>query len=427
MKYTRFTPEEIKHKKKSYKITIIICSVLLALFFPLVPMSIGVLIQARVINISEISYKSIDIDDQFYVEEFTLVDQYYVTMDNVYHQTINSRGLVISFEDKDGIVCYASIDLKTYDEFYDICEKFIEDPERKIGDVVFSGCFSCTDFHLKNSDYFEKAYQLHNATRPGVNTGLTFEYDFPTAEQYIRNKLETALLLCIISAVATIPYAILIIFSAYKIKHLADPVPILSGTDILKKMSIKQRIAGFIHAALFASSILTVISVVFLGVLKEDNALPVYITSFFVFFISGFAYLIYAKPVVACKKILNNYFVTQDKIAKELDNYLFTSESIRCTNSFVLLPGNIVLPIKCFLWVYTKVSKNNFGVTTEILLIVKTPEKRTVKIPLGDTSDIVTFNRMLNICKDSFPKDMLVGLTKENKKRYTELIRYKVY
>ena len=89
MKYTRFTPEEIKHKKKSYKITIIICSVLLALFFPLVPMSIGVLIQARVINISEISYKSIDIDDQFYVEEFTLVDQYCVTMDNVYHQTIN--------------------------------------------------------------------------------------------------------------------------------------------------------------------------------------------------------------------------------------------------------------------------------------------------------------------------------------------------
>ena len=198
--------------------------------------------EKTVVDADSVTYSEFNTENEYYFKELTLVDQYVYFLEDT-ESNIVERDFLVCFIDKDGELCYASLEVAKEDDISGICIKYLNDENAGVGDVVLSGCFSCYALDKQSDDIdsdFEIAYDKYQADLPGKKTNLHFKYDAENAEAFAEKRSTEGTIFLVAATVFFLISATVIavtLISYKKSKKITDIVtedtscPNLMGSD----------------------------------------------------------------------------------------------------------------------------------------------------------------------------------------------------
>lgn len=381
---------------------------------------------AELLSVDEIKY------GHYYVDELVILDQYAAT-ERYYGSSMTGDGLVSNrhllayYVDDDGKVCYVSLSVDRYnykqDEISDLCDDFIEDDTKNAGDLKLSGCFIFQEISEGSTmdSYYSDFYDRYSELYPGEKTQWGLVYECATAEEYLAAKRTSAIPLLIVSAAFLLPSAIGLFFLIRKRKYLRTDLLLPSGEECVQKIikadkkakillicGIGAFVLGFALAMLF--SFMNRMELGGIGIMIVG-------CSILILAIFGAYY-----PVSSAKKLLEKEGISLEEAAVDIDNALFVAEKIRCGRKVLLMNNKVCIPLRGIAWIYLHEVRSAYGLVTTRSIVLRTFSGKKMEVTTG-SDDLQTISALLNTCGEYFSPELILGFSREARKRYRELLR----
>ena len=205
MEYKGYTPDKIKKDKKTNRNIIVLLVLPLVLGAFLIVGGISNILSIKIEEISDVPVASINSDTEYYFEEMVVVDSY-AYVGNSVTSYVKSTDYLIRFVDGNGKIVYTTLRTEDYTKFNDALEEYIENENKKIGDLVLTGCFHGYSNGSKVSEYAKEAYELYYKEMPGEFLDWTFYYsDVDTIEEFKKEEISNESFFLILGSLFLVP------------------------------------------------------------------------------------------------------------------------------------------------------------------------------------------------------------------------------
>jgi len=141
---------------------------------------------------------------------------------------------LVSFNDQNGQLCYASLGVKAGSPIYEQCAAYVKDASQQIGSLVLSGCFKLNTMESQ-MDQMEREYKntCEQAKQyfgyTAEETSFHLNYEDATKEGYLEQNSNNALIgVCITGSFAVL-FAVLLFFILRQRKKIKAAEQMVAG------------------------------------------------------------------------------------------------------------------------------------------------------------------------------------------------------
>lgn len=384
-----------KRKTRAVISTVFLCLFLIASLAFIVS-SVKNLVELEVIDAEDVKYSEFKESTVYYFDELELVDY---TSETKYIG--ENDKYIVRFRDKNDELCYTFISIEYTDDIKDECDDYFADESLQPGDVYLKGCFHGYEQTLRGSqlDYYQREL-------PGKNVNLCFYYDGENASAYTQEVRSDNLIPLIIFSVMAIIFLILIVFIWKGVNKLKSN-NFTSSAIIVNKMASRSNIKIITFVIMAISAVMAFVGIIIFNSGNEIGVL--FIVFGIISLIACCSSLYTSSKTEIATKLTREIFPTDEALTAELDRAFYTNGEFRSTPYLICLPGHIVIPKHKLAWVYVHKVKLYGIVTTQISLIIKTTECKSITVNLGDSVNETIFQDMLAKTGNTFYPHTVFG------------------